>query len=153
MAAAPSYTGAFREAVCRAAYAAMHSPACTPSDSQMCRSIRSDDVRYRFRSLDRLLDLLAAIPDDSDALAFVEEIRGAVMARRQRNMKRDLLAGALEEHALQCVADPLQLAVATDPRPDVALVRRAIDATTQHKRGIDRLLNDLYSERFALGAR
>lgn len=155
VAATAQYHGAFRDAVRRAALAAMQSPACSPSDSQLCRDLRRDDARYQFRSVDRVMDLLAALPDESPALAFIADIRGPVMARRQRNAERDMLTDALQEHALQCVADPLQLAVATDPRPDVALVRRALDATTRHLSAGERLRDGLYRLAFDLvhGAR
>jgi hypothetical protein len=144
------YQGAFREAVCRAALAAMQSVACTPQDSQMLRDMRRDDGRHQFRRVDRMIDLLATLPDDSPALTFCEDIRGPIAARRTRNEIRDIRTAALDEHALQCVADPLQLAVAFTPRPELSLVRDAIDATMRHKRGLERLLDDLFGVRFGL---
>ena len=38
-------------------------------------------------------------------------------------------------------------------RPDLALVQGAISALGKHQHGIGRLMDDLYSERFALGAK
>lgn len=150
VAVAPTYPGIFREQVREAALIAMRSLPLAAHDSQLMRDLRREDGPYQFRAVDRLIDLLAQVPDECEALVFIEGLRGAITARRRRQESHNLLADALEEHALQCVADPLQLAVATDPHPDVALVRRALDATTRHESAEHRLRDGFYRLAFDL---
>lgn len=154
VAPAPQSAGKFREAVKRAAGVALQAPHLTMSDSQLLRDLRRDDPRYRFHAIDRLFDLLATMPSDDDALALVDELRGAIVARRARNQARnharDLRGDLIEEIEAQGLADVAVLRVASAATPGLALVQAAIDATTRHKHGVERLLDDLFGARFHL---
>lgn len=147
---APEPHHEFREAIRRAAGVALHSPALTAADSQMLRDLRRADARYQFRAVDRLLDLLATIPDEEPALVLLDDIRGAIVSRRARNQHRDLRADYLAESTTQHDADDAMLRVLCAPHPELALVRKAIDASERHKVGVERLLDDLFAEQFAL---
>lgn len=146
---------AFREAIRRAAGVAMHARTLTAQDSQLLRDLRRAEGRYQFRAIDRLFDLLANVPEDAPALALVEEMRAAIIARRRRNAARDLRSDAVQEIATARDADVAIAILLSNPHPDLAVIQRAIAATATHRHGIDRLLDDLYCERYALahGAR
>jgi hypothetical protein len=150
VAAAPQYPGAFREQVREAALVAMRSLPLTTPDSQLCRDLRREDGPYQFRALDRLMDLLATVPDEHEALTFIEGLRGTIVGRRQRNTERDLREDFLAETEAEGEEHTAVARVMTDPHPDLTTVQKAIDAIARHDCAEHRLLDDLFGVRFSL---
>jgi hypothetical protein len=125
-------SGDFREGVRRAALAAMHAPHLSESDSQLLRDLRRQEGRYAFRACDRVLDLLATLPDEAEALAWVDDLRSAIMARRVKlGLATVDLSDAVEAEArAEADANPLQLAAVLHPSPDG--IARTMAATRRH---------------------
>ena len=153
VAAAPKYPGVIREQVREAALIAMRSLPLNAHDSQLMRDVRREDGPYQFRALDRLFDLLAQVPDECEALAFIENLRGALIARRERNEAHDLREDAMVARASEGMADVAVLEVLCAPSPDLMLVQGALDALGREKHSVERLMDDLFGVRFALGAK
>lgn len=145
--------GTFRAGVVRAAGAALTAPNLTEADRQLLADMRRQEGRYAFRALDRLIDLLANVPKESDALAWVDDLRGAILARRRRLFGPEHTAAlpeAIEAETLaQAQADPLQMAVALHaPTPEA--VRGALALTRLHRAALEQVENVLCTLRFRM---
>ena len=148
--ASATASGAFREAVCRAAMAAKAAPNATRFDQQMIRDVLSKDARYGFRAVDRILDLLASLPDDAAAFGLVDDLREAVAHRRLRSRPWLALPIAVEqEAAAEAEANPVQLSIALHEQTPDSL-RRAYEVSIRHRNSLDRLIDTIGTMRMRL---
>lgn len=148
---APGSTeGAFRECVQHAAQVALEIPTLTASERQLLHDLRRNEGRYAFRALDALLDMLTRVADERDALAFCDELRAAIVARRKRNVARDLRAALVAETVAEADANPAQLRVAMGDRVDAIALGEAIAKSERQRSTLDELLSAMRATRFAL---
>lgn len=110
-------SGAFREAIHRAAGVALLAPDLTQADRQLFHDYRRDESRYKWDGVDRLVDALARVPEEADALSLVEDLRAVVIARRRRNEQIDLMAAYDAETVAGAEADVVQAHALRDPSP------------------------------------
>lgn len=144
--------GAFADAL---ALLAQHAVAAATSaaDRQLCYDLRRRDGRYQFRSVDRMLDLVAHLPEakfEAALAAFTDHVRAHLLRRRIRRHLRpvpDLLTALAAETATDGRFDDCQVAAAREMVTLHAVRRETLEAAIragQHEiAGVRRFMDAL----------